>query len=115
MWTTAVVAGLVFGTAYPAMAVYRGELFPTAKRSLAGGVIMTSALIGGSIGLVAGGFIIEANDSYAPTMFLMALGPVLSSVIVWKRYPETAHLELEDINPGDQVRRDPRSDSQLST
>ena len=115
MWITAVVAGLVFGTAYPAMAVYRGELFPTARRSFAGGVIMTSALIGGSIGLVAGGFIIEANDSYAPTMFLMALGPVLSSIIVWKRYPETAHLELEDINPGDQVRGNTRVDSQPST
>ena len=115
MWLTAVVAGLVFGTAYPAMAVYRGELFPTARRSFAGGVIMASALIGGSIGLVAGGFIIEANDSYAPTMFLMALGPVLSSVIVWKRYPETAHLELEDINPGDHVRGNSTADNQLST
>lgn len=76
---------------------------------------MASALIGGSIGLVAGGFIIEANDSYAPTMFLMALGPVVSSVIVWKRYPETAHLELEDINPGDQVRGNSTADNQLST
>ena len=76
---------------------------------------MASALIGGSIGLVAGGFLIEANDSYAPTMFLMALGPVLSSVIVWKRYPETAHLELEAINPGDQVHGMTSSDSQRST
>ena len=46
MWSTAIAGGVAFGMSYPAMAVYRGELFPTSVRSLAGGIIMTSALVG---------------------------------------------------------------------
>ena len=40
--------------------MYRGELFPTRTRSLAGGIIMTSALLGGIIGLVGGGLYLGA-------------------------------------------------------
>lgn len=104
MWLAAITGGLAFGVSYPAMAVYRGELFPTAVRSLAGGIIMTSALVGGSIGLVAGGFIIDTGISYGTVMLWLVVGPVIASLVVWFRYPETAHRELEDINPVDLMR-----------
>lgn len=97
MWTSAIAGGIAFGLSYPAMAVYRGELFPTSVRSIAGGIIMASALIGGSIGLVGGGFILDNDVSYGRVMMWLVLGPVIASVIVWFRYPETAHLELEEI------------------
>lgn len=97
MWTLAILGGLAFGVSYPAMAVYRGELFPTSVRSIAGGIIMTSALLGGSIGLVGGGWVLDTNVPYGTVMLWLVLGPVLASVIVWFRYPETAHMELEDI------------------
>lgn len=97
MWLTAIAGGIAFGMSYPAMAVYRGELFPTSVRSLAGGIIMTSALVGGSFGLIGGGLFLDNNISYGSVMMWLVLGPVLASLIVWFRYPETAHLSLEEI------------------
>jgi MFS family permease len=99
MWAIAITGGLALGISYPAMAVYRGELFPTHVRSIAGGIIMTSALIGGSIGLIGGGYVLDTGIRYGTVMLWLALGPVVASLIVWFRYPETAHLELEDIVP----------------
>jgi MFS family permease len=97
MWTTAIAGGIAFGMSYPAMAVYRGELFPTSVRSLAGGIIMTSALVGGSFGLIGGGLFLDNDISYGSVMMWLVLGPVVASLIVWFRYPETAHLSLEEI------------------
>ncbi len=99
MWVIAIAGGLAFGVSYPAMAVYRGELFPTHVRSMAGGIIMTAALIGGSIGLIGGGFVLDTGISYGAVMLWLTIGPVIASLIVWLRYPETAHKELEDIVP----------------
>jgi MFS family permease len=101
MWAVAIAGGLAFGISYPAMAVYRGELFPTSVRSMAGGLIMTSALMGGSIGLIGGGQILDSGVKYGTVMLWLVLGPVVASLIVWFRYPETAHRELEEINPTD--------------
>ncbi len=97
MWTVAIAGGLAFGVSYPAMAVYRGELFPTQVRSMAGGIIMTSALVGGSFGLIGGGRVLDSGVDYGTVMLWLVLGPALASLIVWFRYPETAHKELEEI------------------
>ncbi len=98
MWCVAIAGGLAFGISYPAMAVYRGELFPTQVRSVAGGIIMTSALIGGSFGLIGGGRVLDSGVDYGTVMLWLVLGPALASLIVWFRYPETAHKELEEIS-----------------
>lgn len=105
MWISALTGGIAFGLSYPAMAVYRGELFPTGVRSLAGGIIMTAALVGGSVGLIAGGAILDAGWSYATVMLCFVAGPVMASFIVWFRYPETAHLSLEEITGDDDPAR----------
>ena len=97
MWAFAIAGALAFGMSYPAMAVYRGELFPTSVRGLAGGLIMTSSLVGGSIGLVGAGRALDAGSSYGTVMMLLVAGPLAASLMVWKRYPETAHLSLEEI------------------
>ena len=98
MWCVAITGGLAFGISYPAMAVYRGELFPTQVRSVAGGIIMTSALIGGSFGLIGGGRVLDSGVDYGTVMLWLVLGPAVASLIVWFRYPETAHKELEEIS-----------------
>ena len=101
MWTLAIVGAICLGLSYPAMAVYRGELFPTHQRGLAGGIIMSSSLVGGSIGLIGAGRAVDNGMTYGQVMVTLLVFPVLASVLVWMRYPETAHLSLEEINPED--------------
>lgn len=101
MWSLAISGAVFLGAAYPAMAVYRGELFPTHQRGLAGGLIMSSSLVGGSIGLIGAGRAVDAGASYGHVMLVLAVFPAVASLLVWMRYPETAHLSLEEINPED--------------
>ena len=101
MWLIAIAGGILLGISYPAMAVFRSELFPTAHRNMASILIMVASLIGGSIGLVVAGFLLDNGMSYGRVMLTFALGPVLVALLVAFKYPETAHLELEDINPED--------------
>ena len=98
MWLFAIAGGLAFGISYPALAVYRGELFPTGSRGMAGGIIMTSALLGGIVGLVGAGLFLDSGLSYGTVMLSLVAGPVIASLIVWFRYPETAHLDLDEIS-----------------
>ena len=103
MWATAIGGGIALAFSYPALAVYRGELFPTSRRSLAGGLIMTSALIGGSIGLIATGQLVDGDMSYGQAITIMAIGPLVASILVYVKFPETAGIELEEINTGDRI------------
>ncbi len=104
MWTTAIVGAIVAATAFPPLAVYRTELFPTGRRSRAAFLILASALIGGSISLLVTGALLDRGVAHGPIMSALFVGPLLVAAIVWRTYPETAHRELEEINPAD---RDP--------
>jgi len=103
MWLCAVVGGVFAATAYPAMAVYRGELSPTAKRQTSSFLVTVSALLGGSVGLIAGGTLIDHHWSYGTVMLMFSSVSVVIAVMVWVFYPETAHRELEELNPEDAV------------
>ena len=103
MWLCAVVGGVFAATAYPAMAVYRGELSPTAKRQTSSFLVTVSALLGGSIGLIVGGTLIDHHWSYGTVMLMFSSVSVVIAVLVWVFYPETAHRELEELNPQDAV------------
>jgi MFS family permease len=83
------------------MAVFRSELFPTAKRNLASAIITTASLIGGSIGLIGAGLLLDNDVSYGTVMMGLAMGPVLVAVLVFLKYPETAPRKLEELNPED--------------
>jgi len=99
LWSGAFGAGFIGGIAYPAFAVYRTEMFPTGNRGRAAGLITASALIGGSIGLLASGRLLDNGWSYGKTMALMAVGEVVAVLIILTRYPETAHKDLDELNP----------------
>ena len=101
MWGSALLGGIVAATAYPAMAVYRGELFPTKSRTTSSFLVTVSALLGGSIGLVLGGSLVDGGWSYGSVMFLFASAALVVAALVWFFYPETAHRELEELNPQD--------------
>lgn len=101
MWATALLAGVLGGAAYPALSVYRTELFPTARRGGAGGLLTASALVGGSIGLIVTGRAVDRGWSYGSILGTLAVGSIAVTVLVFTQYPETAHRELEEINPED--------------
>lgn len=102
MWAAALCGAISFALAYPAMSVFRSELFPTAHRNIASAFITTASLIGGSIGLLLCGTFIDRGSSYGAVMSVLAIGPILVSVLVFVMYPETAHRELEELNPADE-------------
>ena len=101
LWVLSLVGGILSSAAYPALAVYRTELFPTGNRSRATGLVTAAALVGGIGGLLATGALLDAGWSYAAVMSLLATGQLVVTVLVVTKYPETAHQELESLNPED--------------
>jgi MFS family permease len=101
MWMLALVGGLLAGAAYPAFAVYRTELFPTGNRGRANGYITALSLAGSSVGLLLVGALVHRGWSYGESMLVVAFGQLMAAFIAYLAYPETAHLELEQINPQD--------------
>jgi MFS family permease len=101
MWLGAFGTGFVGGIAYPAFAVYRTELFPTGNRSRATGLITAAALLGGSVGLLVTGRLLDRGWSYGAALGLMAVGELLAVLVIVFRYPETAHRDLDELNPED--------------
>ena len=101
MWLLALLGGLLAGAAYPAFTVYRTELFPTGNRGRANGYITALSLAGSSAGLLLVGALIHEGWTYGRSMLVVGFGQLLAAVIAYLAYPETAHLELEQINPQD--------------
>ena len=101
LWGFSLLAGVLGSAVFPAMAVYRTELFPTANRTRATGFITASALIGGIGGLSLAGRLLDDGWSYGSTMGLLAVGQFIVTILVVAAYPETAHQELESLNPED--------------
>jgi MFS family permease len=101
MWLCAFFGGLLAGAAYPAFTVYRTELFATGNRGRAGGWITALSLGGSTGGLLAVGRLVENGWTYGQSMLLMGIGQLIAVIVAYFAYPETAHLELEQINPQD--------------
>ena len=59
------------------------------------------ALIGGIGGLIVAGQLIDSGWSYGTVMLVLASAQLIVTIIVVTSYPETAHTELEDLNPED--------------
>lgn len=101
LWAVSVAAGVIGQAATPALGVYGPELFPTGLRGRANGLIGVAGLTGSGIGLLLAGFASDAQGRFGPVMAFLALGPLALAVLVLVAYPETAHRELEDLNPED--------------
>ncbi len=106
MWIAATLGTIVFAAHVPAITVYGPELFPTSLRGRANGVIAMTAMSGSVVGLLAAGRLADGFGSFAPTMAILAVGPMLMAILIFLRFPETAQRELEDINPEDQAAGD---------
>jgi MFS family permease len=105
MWAWSFVGSLVGAAVIPALGVYRPEMFPTHLRGRANSVITFLSVSGAATGLLVVGYLSDRWGSVGPPIALLALGPVVLAALVLLFYPETAHRELEDINPEDEVLR----------
>jgi MFS family permease len=103
MWMASAVAAIVGSAVVPALGVYGPELFPTSLRGRANGIITSLGVAGSVVGLVAVGRLSEGFDRFGPALAIMALGPMAMAVVVVAGFPETAHRELEDLNPEDRA------------
>ena len=101
MWALSLGGGFTAAMAYPAFAVYRAELFPTGNRGTANGLVTATALLSGSVGILIVGHFRDRGASFGTLMAAMGLGQLVAAYIAVRHYPETAHLELEQLNPGD--------------
>lgn len=106
MWAAALGGGLSGAVMYPAYQVYRAEMFPTGNRGRANGIVSTAALLSGSVAILFVGWVRDHGWSFSQALSLMAAGQLLAAGIAWAFYPETAHLELEQLNPEDPVMAD---------
>lgn len=103
MWLATFAGTTILGASVPALGVYRSEMFPTGGRSLAGYLVTVSALISGSIAILTTGPFLDRGATHAQVFGVFALGQLVVAAIVLLYFPETAHRELEDINPEDRL------------
>ena len=101
MWTWSVVASVIGGATLPALGVYGPELFPTGVRARANGVLVVAGVTGSVAGLLAAGWMADHFGGLGHALAILAIGPAILVGVVLLRYPETAHLELEELNPED--------------
>ena len=101
LWALGIVAGIFSAATVPALAVYGPELFPTAVRGRANGIVSVVSRVGAVTGLLAAGFLSTRLGGLGPALAVLSAGPLLLAVLVLTCYPETAACELEELNPED--------------
>ena len=101
MWSASSVSSVFLAALVPAFGIYGPELFPTALRGRANALIQGLARVGSVVGLVVVGRLADHLGSYGPALALVAVGPLALVVLILAAFPETAHRELEDLNPED--------------
>ncbi|MGQ0830775.1 MAG: MFS transporter [Microthrixaceae bacterium] len=101
MWALSVMGAMVGAATVPALGVYGPELFPTSLRGRANGIIAILGVTGSVFGLLAAGYLSDRWAALGPALAVVAIGPAVMAVLVLVAYPETAHRELEELNPED--------------
>ena len=101
LWAWSMTGAIVGAAAIPALGVYGPELFPTSMRGMANGAITIFGRVGSVLGLIAAGYLADRFGSLGSALGILSVGPLILAILVITVYPETAHLELEDINPED--------------
>ena len=101
LWPLALAAITLASGLLPAIGVYRAEMFPTAVRARAATIVGAIGVVGGSIGIVAAGWMRVRWGSFGPAMTVLWVGPLIAALIVWKRFYEGTRQELETLNPED--------------
>ncbi|QGG94614.1 MFS transporter [Actinomarinicola tropica] len=101
MWAASAVGAVIAAATVPALGVYGPELFPTSGRGRANGIITLVGVAGSSAGLLVVGQLSDPLGGIGGALAVLLAGPLALAVLVLARYPETAHKELEELNPAD--------------
>jgi MFS family permease len=101
MWLLSVLGSMLAGLTVPALRVYGPELFPTSLRGGSGGLLAVAGVLGAATGVLAAGFLSDGLGGLGRAISILAIGPIIVAVLVLTKFPETAHRELEEINPED--------------
>jgi MFS family permease len=100
LWT---LAGVIIGSVtIPSLGVYGPELFGTRERGFANGLVSFAGVSGSVIGLSIAGRLAD-RWGLGEALAVLAIGPAIVAVLLLTVFPETAHLELEELNPDDRV------------
>jgi MFS family permease len=98
LWAWATIGQFFLYASAPALGVYGAELFATATRARAAGLVAASAAVGGVAGVLATGAGAGHVGHLAPALAALCTGPVLLIVLLALAYPETAGVALEDLS-----------------
>ena len=101
LWLAKGVGNILGAIAVPAMAVYGPELFGTHDRGRANALIVTAGVAGSAIGLVTVGVLSDVWGNLGAPIALIGIAPLVVAALVLTRFPETAGLDLEELNPED--------------
>jgi len=101
LWVWGVVNAVVSPAVVPALGVYSSELFATARRGRANGLMTLIAVVGSSSGLLVAGYLADSLGGLGSALPLLAIAPIVLAGIVLTSFPETAGAELETLNPSD--------------
>lgn len=101
LWAFSIAASIVGAAAVPALGVYGPELFATTARGRANGLISVLGVTGSALGLLVVGSLSDRDGGIGAAMPVVAVGPALLALLILVAYPETAHRELEELNPED--------------
>ena len=100
MWIWQLIGIVVGAGTIPALGVYGPELFGTRSRGRANGFVSIAGVLGSTMGLVIASHLAD-EVGLGKALAVLSVGPLLVAGLVMLLYPETAHLELEQINPAD--------------
>ena len=101
LWSATLLGGVLGALAVPALAVYGPELFGTHNRGRTNGAIITLGVAGSALGLFFVGYLSDRMSAVGPAIAVLSAGPLIVAWLILTRFPETAGLELEEINPED--------------
>jgi predicted MFS family arabinose efflux permease len=95
LWPLSLCAALLGAASGAALSPYGSELFPTRVRAGANTLLVVATVCGSALGLGTAA-LLAGPLGIGRAIAVLAVGPLVTSALVWLVFPETARRELED-------------------
>jgi MFS family permease len=100
LWAATLLGITISALTVSPLGVYGPELFTTRTRGRANGVVTVAGVLGSVTGLTIAGYLGD-RWGLGKALAVLAVGPIVLAMLVLRWFPETAHVELEVLNPED--------------